>query len=238
MQRWFKLFFKALLSLIIQLAKGKYGIYFLPGIAISAVFLGLGQEIALYWRYAEWISEIPFIGSYFSIASELISKLIDGIYLFLFHFLAVSCLSPLHTVFSAQIAEDMKVTPIGFSWDRVVNDLVRTIGVVVLGGLYYLLLKMIWLLISNNANLGGIDYAISYLLISFFIGYNAFDYSMERNNTSVLQSWRFSYIKFPYVMIVGVIFSFSLMIPHIGFAVAPIIGTYLATYYYVKLAKN
>lgn len=235
MQKLFMLNTKALLSMLVSMSQGKYIVYFLPGIMISAIFFGLEQETTTYLTYINWFSKTPFIGEYLGITNAIISTLTNGIYLFLFHFLAVSCLSPLHTFFSGAIAKDLKEESARFSWDRAVNDLVRTIGVIFLGGLYYLLLKSIWLIISSAQSTAILDQIISFFLISFFIGYNAYDYSMERTGVSVLQSWRFSYVKLHYLLFVGMVFSALLSVPYIGFVIAPLVATYIATYSYLKI---
>jgi CysZ protein len=238
MQRLLVLNGKALSSLLKNLVHGRYIIYFLPGIMISAFFFGLEQEIVLYWEYFNWLSKAPFLGAYLGVANEMMNTLVGGVYLFLFHFLAVSCLSPLHTFFSGAIAKDLKEEATAFSWELIVNDLVRTIGVIVLGGLYYLFLKSIWMLLSSSFSTAIIDATISFLLISFFIGYNAFDYSMERHGVSVLRSWKFSYSKISYVLFVGIVFSGLLMLPYIGFVIAPLFATYIATFCYHQLEAN
>ena len=124
------------------------------------------------------------------------------------------------------------------NWSKFFNDLLRTMGVVVLGGMIYFFVYLIWTIFAWLLGISFLSPFVSLILISFFTGFNSYDYSLERHDVSVAQSWIYAFSRPLQMMLTGGIFTLLLYIPLLGVVVAPVLLTMVGTINYLKLEER
>jgi CysZ protein len=220
---------------LLQIVQGRFILYFLPGIAIALGYIiYLGQVKSLNEMLGV-VSYIPWIGGYVEDGKNMLFGWLEGISLFAYQFIIISLLSPFHTSLSEKV--DTAITHKAFQggWEKIANDIVRTLGVVILGGLMYIGLKLIWMLFAWAIGISFLNPIVSALLIGFFTGFNSYDYSLERHDVSVFQSWKYSRKHWLHMLLTGGVFSSLLFIPYIGVVLAPVVLTMVGTFCYLRI---
>ena len=223
---------------LLQIVRGKFILYFLPGIGIALIYIIYLSQVKSLNDLLGVVNYIPWVGSYLEDGKNALFGWLEGLSLFFYQFIIISALSPFHTVLSEKV--DVSITGQTFKsgWEKVVNDIVRTLGVVILGGLMYLGLKLIWMLFAWIVGISFLNPVVSALLIGFFTGFNSYDYSLERYNISVFQSWKYSRKHWLHMLLTGGIFSSFLFIPYIGVVLAPVVLTMVGTFCYLRIQKR
>ncbi|MDX1651631.1 MAG: EI24 domain-containing protein [Brumimicrobium sp.] len=220
------------------LIKGHFLLFFLPGVVIAILFIMYTQGLKSASESLNFVSHIPWVGNYMQGAVDTVFGWIEGISIFIYQFTIITLLSPFHTVLSERV--DEKETGIKFKsgWEKFFTDLLRTIGIALLGGIIYMFVKLIWWLFSWSLGLSFLDPYISLIVLGFFTGFNSYDYSLERYGASVGKSWVYAFSHPLYMIITGVIFSLLLMIPYVGVVIAPVILTMVGTLCYLRIEQR
>lgn len=222
-------------SLLVQ---GKYLLYFLPGVVLAILYFYYIQTLSNVNDYVGVVGYVPYIGDSLQSGVNTFFGWIEGISLFIFQFVLITLLSPFHTILSEKLDHAETGSDFQNGFGKIVNDIVRTIGVAILGGIMYLFLKFIWFLV---AYILGIDFLTPYMslfFIAFFTGFNSYDFSLERYDYSVVESWRYAF-KHPLHMITsGLIFTGLLAIPFVGVVLAPVILTMVGTLSFLNIRKR
>ena len=222
-------------SLLIQ---GKFLLFFIPGIAIAIFYLLYLKSVSTVSSYLEVVSYVPWIGGYLETGVGVLYGWIEGISLFLYQFVIISLLSPFHTILSEKVDLHETGNKFKVGWEKIVNDIVRTLGVVILGGLMYLFFKLIWLLIAWLLGISFLNPIVGAILIGFFTGFNSYDYSLERYDISVFKSWGYAFRHPLHMILTGGIFSTLLFIPYIGVVIAPVFLTMVGTICFLKIEER
>jgi CysZ protein len=217
------------------IVKGKFLLFFLPGVVISLAFLYYFQLVKSVEGYQNALSLLPWVGDYLYKGASFVIDWVEGLSIFIYQFILITVLSPFHTILSERVDEVQTLQKFSGNWEKIINDLVRTLGIIVLGGMLYLVVKLAWLMITYF--IGGHQFTpyINLILIAFFTGFNSYDFSLERYHMSVAKSWIFAF-KHPWHMLFsGLLFTVFLIIPYIGIVLAPVILTIVGTVSYLRI---
>lgn len=225
----------ALKQTLLFFIRGRFLVYFIPGVVIALLFLFYYQSFSSYSSYLDTLTHIPWAGSYIESGLTTVYSWVDGIAIFLYQFTIISLLSPFHTHLSEKVdtAQTGRVFKTG--WEKVINDIVRTLGVVILGGLLYLSFKLMWMILAWILGLSFLNPFVSALLIGFFTGFNSYDYSLERHNISVYKSWKFGFKHPLHILITGGFFSLLMLMPFVGVIIAPVFLTVIGTICFTRI---
>lgn len=230
--------FSAIYRSFVLLTQGKYLVYLLPGIVLAIAYFFYIQSLNSVNEYISVVSYIPFIGESLKSGVDIFFGWIEGLSLFIFQFILITLLSPFHTILSERLDREETGSNFQNSWSKIINDIVRTIGVAILGGLMYLFIKFIWLMLAYICGLGFLTPYMTIIFIAFFTGFNSYDFSLERYDYSVAQSWGYAF-SHPFHMIsTGLIFTGFLAIPHIGIVLAPVFLTMVGTLSFLKIRNR
>lgn len=221
-----------------KIIEGKFILFFIPGIVIALLFVFVFGTVKTLDSWLNVVNYIPWLGSYILEGKNVFFGWLDGLSFFLYQFIIISVLSPFHTVLSEKVDTEITKQKFKFSWEKIVSDIVRTIGVIILGGFLYLFLKIVLSSFTWLIGLSVINPIISAILIGFFTGFNSYDYSLERYNINVFNSWKFARKHPFYMLITGGIFSSFLFIPYIGVVLAPVFLTMIGTFCFLKIQKR
>lgn len=230
--------FSAIYRSFVLLTHGKYLVYFLPGIVLAIAYFFYIQSLNSVNEYISVVSYIPYIGESLKSGVDIFFGWIEGLSLFIFQFILITLLSPFHTILSQRLDREETGSNFQNSWSKIINDIVRTIGVAILGGLMYLFIKFIWLMLAYICGLGFLTPYMTIVFIAFFTGFNSYDFSLERYDYSVAQSWGYAF-SHPFHMIsTGLIFTGFLAIPHVGIVLAPVFLTMVGTLSFLKIRNR
>jgi uncharacterized protein involved in cysteine biosynthesis len=204
-----------------QLSKGKYLLYFLPGVIVS-LFFGF---IFFITNSLEGSSV-----SFFDSALGFIELIVEQIFIFT----VVTLLSPFNSALSEKFDTDLTGQSFVFSLGRLLKDFLRMI---VLSFLLVLmefgLIGIIWLL-TKLLGLGSLNPYVFFFLSSFFVGIAFYDASLERHIFGISRSLSFATKHWFSMFLTGVFFQLIFIIPFIGIFTAPVIATMLGTYVFLK----
>jgi len=229
---------KGIITSLEQLFKGKYLIYFLPGLILTGIFLYFRSrftEIDLttgYW----WLS---WFDSGVSKALSIVDFLFEQLYIFI----VLTVLSPFFTALGEKYDRELtgKVTEGGIL--RFINDMIRMIFVVILSlFLEFIFLVIYWLISKIFGFSEMVDTIIYFSISSFFFGFAFYDFALERYEKGVFSSLGFAFSAPIGMIIIGAIFQWLYMIPYIGIPVAPVLVVMISTvayaYYIKQLPKS
>lgn len=217
------------------LFQGHYLIYFIPGIVIAILFYILTRGLESANSTLGLVEYIPWVGSYLQTAVDAVFGWITDFSIYIYQFTIITILSPFHTMLSQRLDEHETKRTFDDGWQKFFNDILRTIGVALLGGLMYLFIKFIWWIFAWFLGLSFLTPFISAMLIGFFTGFNSYDYSLERYKVSVGKSWGYAF-KHPLQMtLTGGIFTLLLYIPFVGVVIAPVLLTMVGTLNYLRM---
>lgn len=220
------------------LISGKFLLFFIPGIIIAVLYLWYLQSVSSVNNYLGVVSYIPWVGDYLESGKNALFGWIEGISLFVYQFIIITVLSPFHTLLSEKVDTHESGKQFKFGWEKIVNDIVRTLGVVILGGLLYLGIKLLWMLLAWIIGISFLNPIVSAILIGFFTGFNSYDYCLERYDISVYRSWKYAWKHPLHMLITGGIFSSLLFIPYIGVVIAPVFLTILGTICFLRIRNR
>lgn len=228
----------ALYWTILQIVQGRYLLYFIPGIVIALFYIIYMSQIKSVNDMLSIVDYIPWVGGYLEEGKNTVFGWLEGVSLYFYQFIIITLLSPFHTLLSERIDENITQRTFKSGWEKIINDLIRTLGVVILGGLMFIVLKLTWMLFAWLLGISFLNPFISAILVGFFTGFNSYDFSLERDDVSVFQSWRYSRKHWLHMVITGGIFSAFLFIPYIGVVLAPVILTMIGTFCYIRIQQR
>jgi CysZ protein len=226
--------FHALQWTLQQFSKGKYLLYFIPGVLFALLFWWLQ-------RWSEGLispeSVDPNAGWWAGILEKGVSgtgHFLSFIFKQLAVFFVLTLFSPINTFLSEAVDTDLTGERIGFDILRFVNDFIRMIFVVIIAILLELIIMGVWSLFSWMFGIQFLNPTVFFISASFFYGFSFFDYSLERNEISVMGSIRFSKRYAMPTLVTGIFFSTIMLIPILGLALAPVIMTIVSTHVFLK----
>ncbi len=208
-----------------QFAKGKYGLFFLPGLIVS-LFFGFILFIT------DSISNLDvFI---ISETSKFLGLIITQIYIFFI----LTLLAPFNTALSEKFEKDYQGKEYIFKLDKFFKDLLRMIVLsFVLILIEFTLLGIIWM-VTKLFHIPYLNELTFLIISSLFIGYSFFDPSLERHRYGISKSLQFFQSNLFTILIAGLFFQLIFHLPYLGILISPVITTLLATYVFLNLKKQ
>ncbi|HZH86114.1 MAG TPA: EI24 domain-containing protein [Brumimicrobium sp.] len=228
----------AIIRAFTLLFKGHFLIFFIPGLVIAVLFYFYTLGLSSFNSTLGFFSKIPWIGSYIGTAIDTVFSWVNSFSIFIYQFTIITLLSPFHTVLSQRVdtLETGKEFP--SNWSKFFNDILRTIGVVILGGLIYFFIYLLWTIFAWLFGLSFLSPFVSLLLIGFFTGFNSYDYSLERHDVSVGKSWIYAFSHPLQMTLTGILFTLLLYIPYLGVVIAPVLLTMVGTINYLRMEER
>lgn len=236
---------KAIIEVVYQLSKGKYWIYFIPGLVLTLIYFFLTYRANSIVESVSILERIPFFGSYInqvvSAAFSLIGFIVEQIYIFAI----ITLLSPFNTYLSEKLDTELTGQTFKSDFGRIINDFVRMIFIVFIAlTLEFVLIGTWWVFAWIFGISDTIYTVISFLMASFFFGFSFYDHSLERYNIGVFGSIGFSFQKMLLVTITGALFQLIYYFPYtggtpyIGIFIAPVLTTMISTVVYLYHLKK
>lgn len=228
----------ALKRAITLLLQGHFLVFFVPGLVIALLFFIYVLAVDTVGSFIGLVSYTPWIGSYIGTAVDSIFGWVNSISIFIYQFTIITLLSPFHTVLSQRVETHETGRSFASNTAKFINDILRTIGVVILGGAIYFSLFILWTFFSWIFGLAFLSPYVSAIFIAFFTGFNSYDYSLERHDVKIKDSWKFAFNNPPQMILTGLIFTMLLYIPILGVVIAPVLLTMVGTINYLKMKER
>lgn len=205
--------------------------YLIPGFIVTLIYVSFMWSTGAYDSVHELNTEdlgfFAKIGYWFKSGVLWFTQM-------LFEFTVITLFSPIMALLSERCDTILTGREYAFDFQRLMQELIRTIGILATGFIFSSIVMGLWFLIAWIGNLSVISPYILFVLKAFFIGFNFVDYSLERNMVPIGKSWKYA-IAHPMVMIAfGALFSLIFMLPWIGAMLAPFLTTIFATVYFLR----
>lgn len=229
---------RGIITSIEYLLKGKYLIYFVPGLILTGLFLyfdgsfsELDESIDLSSKYS-WLSWIDSTFSWFLNSADAVA---EQFYIFL----VLTALSPFFTALGEKFDKDLTGKETNAGIIRFINDIFRMIFVIIISLILQLIFLGIYWLISWMFGFPEImNTVISYCISGFFFGFTFYDFALERYEKGVFSSLGFAFSAPLGMIIIGAIFKGIYAIPYVGIPLAPVLVVLISTVAYAYYTKQ
>jgi CysZ protein len=226
--------FHALQWTLQQFSKGKYLLYFIPGVLFALLFWWLQQ-------WSEGLVSLetadPNAGWWTNVWEKSVSgtsHFLSFIFKQLAVFFILTVFSPINTFLSEAVDTDLTGDKVGFDILRFVNDLIRMVFVVIIAISLELIIMGVWSFFAWIFGIQFLNPTIFFITAAFFYGFSFYDYSLERHEISVMGSIRFAKRYSLPTLVTGIFFSTIMLIPILGLAIAPVVMTIVSTHVFLK----
>ena len=215
-----------------SISKGKFLVYFVPGLIASLFFASLYSLTREIETALGFVKYVPLIGEYIYSAVSGTFGLIYFIFLQIYMFTVLTLLSPFNTLLSEAVDTEITSRTYSFSFAQVIKDFLRMIFIVFLALAMEFFFMIAWWIISMIFGLGILDSLMYFLISAFFFGFAFYDYSLERSKKGLIDSLGFSFSKLPVMILSGTGFLLIYYIPFVGVMLAPVLTTIVSSYIY------
>jgi CysZ protein len=224
---------KGIITSLEYLFKGKYLIYFIPGLILTGIFWYFDTQLAdADWTSDSWwISRANFI---FDWLKDVTVTMNESLYIFL----VLTALSPFFTALGEKFDKDLtgKETEGGIL--RFINDLLRMIFIVIVSLLLQGVFLLIYWIIDKMFGFPEmVDEVMKYCIVGFFFGFTFYDFALERYEKGVGSSLAFAFSAPLGMIIIGAIFKGIYAIPYVGIPLAPVLVVMISTVAYAYYKK-
>ena len=220
------------------LSKGKYLLFFIPGLIVGLFYYWAFSSTEELKESATSLDGVPLVGEYLVSGAQGFIGFWQGVLLFIFQFFVLTILSPFNSFLSEKFDADLTGRKFETGFVRIMNDLLRAILVAIIALTLELIFSAIWWILSWLPLIGLLDPIMDFLIPSFFFGFAFYDYSLERHNIGTFRSLGFAFSKMGHMIISGSIFTLIFMIPIVGIILAPVLVTLISTGVYIKLNEK
>jgi len=221
-----------------SLSKGKFLVYFIPGLVASLLFASLYTLTREVEALFGFLNYIPWIGEYIYAAISGTFGVIYFLFLQLYMFTVLTILSPFNTLLSESVDSDLTGKSYPFDFGQLIIDFLRMLLVVSLALIFELFFMISWWVISWVFGLDLLDQPMYFLISAFFFGFAFYDYSLERYKKGVIQSLGFAFSKMGTMILTGAGFLILYYLPYIGVMLAPVLTTIVSSYIYTTQYAN
>lgn len=219
------------------LAKGKFLLFFIPGLIVGLIYLYFQFQANRAASVAHLGDDIPLLGTGVSWVTDQLFGLFNLIFTEIYKFIILVLLSPINCILSEKFDSYLTGKEYQFSLIRLINDFLRMILIVISAIiLEYFFLGIWWIVQWFLPDF--IGETMFFLIASFFFGFSFYDFSMERYGLSFSKSWRFGFSKMSYMILTGAIFNCFMQVPSIGIILAPVLSSMISTAVYILIIKK
>jgi CysZ protein len=228
---------EALKVVFTELSKGRFLLFFLPGLVVAIFFGGIFSLTSEAEGMFSFVEKIPLIGGILGAGVSKTFGMISFLVMQIYIFFILTVLSPFNTVLSESFDSHLTGKEYKFDLGQVFLDMMRMVFVVLVSlTMEFFVMGSYWVL-SWILGLGFMDFIVYSVISGFFFGLSFYDYSLERYKQGVFSTFGYAFSKFGMVTLTGLVFMLIFAIPYIGIPIAPVIATMIATVIYIKQLK-
>lgn len=230
---------QSLIQSIKLLVKGKFLVFFIPGILVSFFFFILVNIIHFIFGLLDYAGEIPWVGSSLRTGLAAMDTWSEVGLIYILQFFILTLLSPFNTVLSERIENEVTGSTFKSTWEQIIKDIIRMIGILLIGLVIDIFLFILWdLTLANLFNLDALTPVYLLIINSFWFGFTFYDFSLERHKISSKNSYKFALNRFGYMILTGALFTLLLRLPFFGVAIGSVLMTAVATLNFLAIQQN
>jgi CysZ protein len=226
----FQYHLKALKTIFTLFSKGKFIIYFIPGILITIIFYSVNTLLAKLGK-----SDIT---STTDQSTTIVVSALEYINNQFYTFFILIVLSPVNSILSKKLDTHLTEYIHSTSFSEILNNILRMIFVLSITLFFEFVIMGVWWLFALVTGLDFINSFLYILVAAFFYGFSFYDYNLERYNRSTTGSLKYASNHILSMLIAGGSFMLLKLVPFIGFIIAPIVITMLTTIVYLYSIKK
>ena len=231
---------KGIITSLEYLFKGKYLLYFVPGLIVTGLFWYFDGQLSD--TNTEWTSGVSWLGWFDSgvswllgIGNSVMTYLNESLYIFI----VLTALSPFFTALGEKFDKALTGHEVHGGLLRFINDLLRMIFIVIVSLVLQGLFLLLYWLVDRMFGFPDImDEIVKYCIIGFFFGFTFYDFALERYAKGVGGSLKFAFSAPLGMIIIGVIFKVIYAIPYVGIPLAPVFVVMISTVAYAHYIKK
>jgi CysZ protein len=221
---------KAIKTIFALLSKGKFLIYFIPGILLTLFFFYLNSLLAKFGKAD--VTTTP------TQAPVIIVDALEYINHQFYTFFILIILSPVNSILSKKLDTHLTDYVHTTSFSETLNNVLRMIFVFAITIFFEFVILGVWWLFSLVTSLQVVNPFIYVIVAAFFYGFSFYDYNLERYHRSTKGSLKYATHHILSMLIAGGTFMILKFVPYIGFIIAPILITMLTTIVYLYSIKK
>ena len=226
----------ALKNVFQSLINGRYLGFFLPGIVIAICYFFIVSLLSSWFGILDNLSYIPWVGDEIQKGVSFIAKWSDSVSYFIFQFIILTLFSPFNTILGEKLNYEITGKKIPGGFGRIISDLVRMVGILLIGLAFDFCFFLVWnLTLGNLFDVTFLTPYISLLISSFWLGFSFYDFALERDQINIGKSYSFALKNIQHTLLTGILFSLMMLIPYVGIIIAPVIATMLSTFNYYNM---
>lgn len=219
-----------------QLLKGRFLVYFLPGLILTIAFVLFQLYLEkLQFRYLmkSEISWLDWMYSWVNAGTSTVFTIVEAIFVQLFIFTVLTLFSPFNTHLSERLDTQLTGQKFDHSWIRFFNDFIRMLFVVLLALIAELAFLFAYWSFSWIFNSALLDTVVYFTFAAFFFGFSFYDFSLERYGKGIFDTFNFSFSNPIKTILTGSLFLLIYKITYIGIPLAPILAVMISTIVYL-----
>jgi CysZ protein len=237
----FQYHIKGIVATFEQLSKGRFLIFFIPGVVITLIYFlfhyyttSAKESMMLSSDYS-WIDwTYGYINSGVQAVFSVFDLILEQVYVFII----LTILSPFNTVLGERLDTRYTGTKFESGVIRFINDIIRMIFVVIIALILEITCIFCYWVLSWFIDLGPINDVVYFIIIAFFYGFAFYDFALERYEINVMRSLGFAMSKPLAMILTGSIFVGIYSIPVVGIPIAPVVSLMVSTIVYLYLTKK
>ena len=221
---------KAIKIIFTLLSKGKFILYFIPGLLITLFFFYVNSLLAKLGK-----SDITTTPNQ---SPTVVVSALEYINQQFYTFFVLIVLSPVNSILSKKLDTHLTDYVHTNSFSETLNNILRMIFILAIILFFEFVIMGVWWLFSLVTGLEFINQLIYVLVTAFFYGFSFYDYNLERYHRSTKGSLKYGSNHILSMLIAGGSFMILKFVPYVGFIIAPIIITMLTTIVYLYSIKK
>jgi len=236
---------KGITTSLLQLAKGNYLVFFIPGAIITGIYWWLMQYTDSLQESYMLSSEYSWVnwtfGWFFDWANsgtEKVFEILDFLSRQVYIFIILTALSPFNTLLGEKLDGKFTGKTYKTSIVRFLNDLIRMIFVIFIALLLEFTCIILYWLASKGLGLEVLDPLIYFCISAFFFGFTFYDFAFERYSQGLFDTLTFAFYKPLTMLLTGTLFLAIYKIPIVGIPISPVITVMVSTIVYLYITKK
>jgi CysZ protein len=221
---------KAIKTIFTLFSKGKFIIYFIPGLVLTIFFYYVNSLLAKLGKSDVTTNPNQTITVVVS-ALEYINNQF-------YTFFILIILSPVNSILSKKLDTHLTDYVHTSSFSELLNNILRMIFVLSITLFFEFVIMGVWWLFALVTGLDFINPFLYVLVAAFFYGFSFYDYNLERYNRSTIGSLKYGTNHILSMLIAGGAFMLLKFVPYVGYIIAPILITMLTTIVYLYSIKK
>lgn len=221
------------------LAKGKFLLFFIPGILVSFIFFLISAFVHFIFDLLSYTGEIPWIGESLKMGVESVDGWSEVALIYILQFVVLTLLSPFNTLLSEKLENEITGSKFSSGLKQIIKDMIRMFQILLLGLVIDIFLFIIWdLTVANIFNVEAITPYYLLVINSFWFGFAFYDFSLERHKIGSGKSYGFAIKHFGYMIVTGALFTTLLQLPYFGVAIGSVLITMISTLNFLAIQKE